>query len=296
MQEPTSPWISIRSDEISADIDPQGAQLSILRDGAGRDLLWNGDPAIWSGRSPLLFPIVGALVGGAYRVGGKTYHLSRHGFARSKRFSVEGATPSTATFRLTSDEATLLVYPFRFQLAVHFAIEGSTLTLTSSVRNLGDGELIASIGYHPGFRWPLPYDKTRSSHFILFDTEEPDPIRRIGSDGLLTPQPQSSPVENRRLPLADALFQDDVVIFDKIRSRSVTYGSEDGPRIRVSFPDAPYLGVWTKPGAPFICIEPWHGVTDPAGFKGEFRDKPGVFTLPAGETFATTMAVSLLKG
>jgi galactose mutarotase-like enzyme len=158
---------------------------------------------------------------------------------------------------------------------------------------VGDGELIASLGYHPAFRWPLPYASPRSSHVILFDSDEPEPIRRIGPDGLLTPQTHSSPVENRRLALTDDLFQNDVVIFDKIKSRSLTYGGEGGARIRVSFPDAPYLGVWTKPGAQFMCIEPWHGVTDPVGFNGEFRDKPGVFVLAAGQTFSTTMAITV---
>ena len=296
MQDSLSPsWITLGSEELSAEIDPRGAQLSVLRDSAGRDLLWNGDPAVWSGRAPLLFPIVGAVAGGEYRVGGETYHLARHGFARNRLFSLEGATSSIATFRLSSDEATLSVYPFRFELAVRFALEGSTLTLTTTVRNTGDGELTASSGYHPGFRWPLPYGHARSSHFILFDSEEPDPVRRIDAGGLLMPQPQPSPVENRRLTLTDALFQNDAVIFDKIKSRAVTYGSQQGPRIRVSFPDTPYLGVWSKPGAPFVCIEPWHGVTDPVGFNGEFRDKPGVFHVAAGDSFVTRMAITLLK-
>jgi galactose mutarotase-like enzyme len=292
MPEPTRPWISIRSGTLTATIDPLGAQLSTLKDGT-QDLLWDGNPALWAGRAPILFPIVGALAGGSYRLGGKTYPLSRHGFARGKPFSIVNTTPSGALFRLSADDSTLPVYPFHFELDVQFAIGGATLSVTTTVRNKGTVDMPASVGYHPGFRWPLPYGQPRSSHFIEFELAEPDPVRRIGSDGLLTPSPQPTPVGGRRLALADALFQDDVVIFDRVKSRAVTYGGERGPRIRVSFPDAPYLGVWTKPGAPFICIEPWHGITDPQGFDGDFTEKPGVFILAAGESLSTTMDISL---
>jgi galactose mutarotase-like enzyme len=295
MPEPSRPWVSIRSDTLTAEIDPQGAQLSTLMDGP-LDLLWDGNPAVWTGRAPILFPIVGALVAGSYRLGAKTYHLSRHGFARGKLFSVINTTPSSALFRLSADDSTRQVYPFQFELDVNFALADATLSITTTVRNKGDEDMPASVGYHPGFRWPLPYGHARASHFIEFELDEPEPVRRIGTDGLLTPTPHSTPVEGRRLALADALFEDDVLIFDRLKSRAVTYGGAAGSRIRVSFPDAPYLGVWTKPGAPFICIEPWHGITDPQGFTGDFREKPGVFVLAAGEFLSTTMGITLLKG
>jgi galactose mutarotase-like enzyme len=287
-------WLSLSSGDLTAEVDPLGAQLSTLRDRAGRELLWGGDPSVWAGRAPLLFPIVGALAGGHYRLGSATYPLPRHGFARVKRFDVVDASSGTATFRLNADQATLEVYPFRFELDVCFALDGATLSVTTSVRNLGDDELPASVGHHPGFRWPLPFGRPRSSHFIEFALDEPDPVRRLNAAGLLTPERHPTPISHRRLTLADALFQDDVIIFDQIRSRHVTYGADEGPRIRVSYPDAPYLGIWTKPQAPFICIEPWHGVADPEGFGGDFTAKPGVFTLAAGAAMSTQMTVTLL--
>jgi galactose mutarotase-like enzyme len=153
----------------------------------------------------------------------------------------------------------------------------------------------ASFGHHPGFRWPLPFGQARSAHFIEFDSDEPAPARRIDSAGLLTLERHPTPIAHRRLALADSLFQDDVLIFDQINSRSVLYGSNDGPRIKIGFPDAPYLGVWTKPGAAFICIEPWHGVTDREGFSGEFTDKPGVFVLKSAGSFCTRMDITLIE-
>jgi galactose mutarotase-like enzyme len=295
MQDQNSSWIALSSAELSAEVNPLGAQLSVLRDAGGRELLWNGDPAVWAGRAPLLFPIVGTLAGGSYRIGSKTYSLSRHGFARGKLFDIVAATSSRATFRLTADEATVQVYPFRFQLDVDFALNGATLSVTSSVRNIGQEEMPASIGYHPGFRWPLPYGEPRAAHFIEFADDEDPSIRRLDTDGLLSPQRHPTPVSHRRLALDDALFRDDVVIFDQIRSRSVSYGADKGPRIRVSYPDARYLGVWTKPGAPFICIEPWQGIADEAGFTGDFGSKLGVFTLVPGAAQSLTMQIALLR-
>lgn len=282
MADPQNSWIPLRSAELHAEVNPLGAQLSVLRDADGRDLLWNGDPAVWAGRAPILFPVVGELAGGKYHLEGKSYPLSRHGFARGKPFSVVAATANSATFRLSADESTLAVYPFQFELDVRFAVNGATLAVLASVRNLGNTNMPASFGFHPGFRWPLPYGRERSAHFIEFATEEPAPIRCLDNAGLVRAEPHPTPVSNKRLLLDDSLFTNDALIFDQVCSRSVSYGAADGPRIRVGFPDAPYLGIWTKPGAPFICIEPWHGIADPAGFNGDFTAKPGVFTVAPG--------------
>ena len=256
--------------------------------------MWDGDPAVWAGRAPLLFPIVGALAGGSYRLDSKDFPLSRHGFARGKLFDNIETSAAAAAFRLTADEASFQVYPFNFELDVHFAIEGSALTMTAGVRNKGAADMPASIGFHPAFRWPLPFGHARSSHFIEFARAEPEPIRRLNAQGLLSPQSHPSPVSDRCLALDDALFQDDVIIFDCLRSRSVTYGAKEGPRIQVAFPNARYLGVWTKTAANFICIEPWDGMADPEGFSADFRTKPGIVMVPAGEALTLTMTIALL--
>ncbi len=295
MPESQSRWISLRSTLLTAEVDPLGAQLSVLRDIAGRDLLWDGDPAVWTGRAPLLFPIVGALAGGRYRLGAKSYALPRHGFARGKPFELVDSTAHSATFRLAADKSTLQIYPYRFELNVGFTIEGPTLSLTTSVKNRGDGPLFASFGYHPAFRWPLPFGRARSSHFVEFSGDESAPIRRLDSDGLLRPDASPTPVEDRRLLLDDSLFKDDAIIFDRIKSPSVTYGAEHGPRLQVSYPDTPYLGIWTKPKGNFICIEPWHGIADPAGFEGDFTTKPGVFSVEPGAQKSIRMTVALLQ-
>jgi len=286
-------WVALGSAEISAQIDPLGAQLSVLQDHAGRNLLWHGDPAIWAGRAPVLFPIVGTLAGGRYRLGDRSYALGRHGFARGKRFEIVTTSPTSALFRLGADESTLSVYPFRFELDVAFNVTGATLSVVATVRNIGEEELPASLGFHPGFLWPLPSAADRNSHFLEFEADEPAPIRRIDADGFVTPEAHPTPIVGRRLALRDDLFRDDVIILDQVRSRSVVYGSPDGPRVEISFPDSCYLGLWTRPGAPFLCIEPWKGIADPAGFSGDFRDKPGVFKVAPGESASLGMAITV---
>ena len=267
-----------------------------MRDRDGRDLLWNGDAGVWAGRAPLLFPIVGVLAGGSYRLGSARYALSRHGFARDKQFTVTSAGAAAAEFVLQPDASSLAVYPFQFELQARYELNGATLSVSTQICNRGGADMPASFGYHPGFRWPLPYGEPRAAHAIQFETDEPGTVRRIDSAGLLTPSRHPSPIANRRLALSDALFQDDVLILDEIKSRSVVYGGPTGPKLRIEFPDAVYLGLWTKPGAPFICIEPWHGITDSQGFTGDFREKPGVFLLKAGAALTARMDITLLEG
>jgi galactose mutarotase-like enzyme len=178
---------------------------------------------------------------------------------------------------------------------VAFRLEGSGLVVEASVRNTGTEPMPASLGFHPAFRWPLPYGEARAEHFIEFENEEPSRVRRLDADGLLTDGRHPTPVQGRRLTLQDELFTHDVVIFDQLRSRHLTYGAAAGPRLQVSFPNATHLGLWSKPGAGFVCIEPWRGVADPAGFAGSLNDKPGVFRVAQGARQSLLMRIDWLK-
>jgi galactose mutarotase-like enzyme len=291
----TSSLITIASPDLSADINPLGAQLSALRDHAGRDLQWDGDPEVWKGRAPILFPIVGALSGNQYNLDGKVFKLSRHGFARDKLFSLVEATPASALFRLRWDEETLAVYPFEFELDLRFSLEGPRLHILASVRNLEDEKIMpASFGFHPALRWPLPYGEPRAAHALTFEKDEAAAVRRLDSQGLVVPEEFATPVVNRKLQLRDDLFTADAIIFDHVASRKLRYGADQGPYIEIAFPAMPQLGIWTKPGAGFICIEPWHGFADPQGYSGDFRAKPGMALLQPGTAKEFAMAISLM--
>jgi galactose mutarotase-like enzyme len=285
--------VTIASDALAATIAPLGAELVSLRDAAGRELMTDADPAFWTGHAPLLFPVVGMPSGETIRVDGRAYPMPKHGFARRSTFAVEAATATSARFVLTDSPDTRAAYPFAFRLTVEHALDGATLTTAVTVANPGDATLPASVGFHPAFAWPLPFGRDRADHRIVFDADEPDPVRAIAPDGTIAPDTRPSPLDGRTLHLADALFAHDALVWDRVRSSAVTYGAADGPRLRIAFPDTPMLGIWTKPGARFVCVEPWHGIADPQGYTGEYRDKPGVFPVPPGGERVLRMSVTL---
>lgn len=283
--------IIIGNDRLSAAIDPLGAELTHLRDAEGRELMTDADPAYWTGRAPILFPIVGRLNGDALRLDGRDYPMKQHGFARSRMFDLERRTDTAAMFRLAANAETRALYPFDFVLEVGFSIEAATLAIDVRITNPASAPLPASLGFHPAFAWPLPYGRPRDEHRITFSNDEPGDI--VALAGGLFANRRPSPLDGEVLHLTDDLFADDALIWDPVASQSVTYGAIDGPRLRIDFPDTPYLGIWTKPGAAFVCVEPWHGHADPAGFTGDFRTKPGVFEIAPGADWTCRMAITL---
>ena len=287
--------IEIASPRLSAAIDPLGAELIHLRDADGRELMTDADPAFWTGHAPILFPIVGALGDDCYRLDGKTHTLEKHGFARRSTFAVIEHRADRAVFRLEDDAATRALYPRTFALALTYEITDATLSLTGEIANREtERTLPASFGFHPAFAWPLPYGLPRADHSIRFAADEPEPLRALTPDGLIRAAERPSPLDDARtLPLRDDLFTDDALIWDRVRAQSVRYGAPTGPQLRVDFPDTPMLGIWTKPGAAYVCIEPWHGIADPVGFTGDLKEKPGIFVLAPGETKRVAMQVTL---
>lgn len=290
---PQPDLITIASPHLSAAIDPLGAELIHLRDADGRELMTDADPAFWSGHAPLLFPVVGRLNGDVLRLDDAKHPMKQHGFARRSRFTLVEHSDSKAVFLLEDNAETRAVYPRAFALRATYEIHDATLSITIAIENRGtDLTLPASFGFHPAFAWPLPYGQSRAAHRIVFAADEADSIRQL-SDGLVDPAPRPSPLEGRTLALTDAVFNHDALIWDHINSQSVRYGAPTGPHLRIDFPDTPMLGIWSKPGAAFVCIEPWHGIADRQGFTGDLADKPGIFILAPGETRTVTMAVAL---
>ena len=284
--------IEIASGKLTARIDPFGAELQSLTDAQGREHMSSGDPAFWSGRAPLLFPIVGRLNGDILQVEGQDYPLEKHGFARRSRFELVRHDAGSVLLRLRDSDATRAMYPFAFELHAAFALEGATLRMTVAVRNPGDVPLPTSFGYHPAFAWPLP-GVDRAAHEIIFERDEPAPLRRVTPEGMFGPDPKASPVNGNRFRLTDDLFADDALVWTNLNSRRMTYGVDDGPQLDIAFPDTPHLGIWTKPGAAFVCIEPWAGHADPKDYAGEFRDKPGVIEIAPGASRSFRMDVSV---
>ncbi len=287
--------LTIAGSRLAATVSTLGAELQTLVF-EGADLLWSGDPAVWSGRAPLLFPIVGRVAGDTYRLGEATYSLPQHGFARRRGFSVVAASADAVTLRLEDDAGTRAAYPFAFRLDVTHAIAGDRLETTAVLSNPGGEPLPASFGFHPGFRWPLPFGGAREDHVMIFEADEPGPVRRPDPDSLLSAEAGPSPVRDRRLALSDNLFAGGALVFAGLASRRLVYGVEGRRRLAIDFPDSPDLGIWTKPGAgaPYVCVEPWQGHADPAGFAGDFREKPGIVILAPGEARRWRMGVEVV--
>jgi galactose mutarotase-like enzyme len=284
--------LSIKSQYLDATISDEGAELIRLQDGEGRDLLWSGDAAFWSGHAPLLFPIVGSANQDRVKISGRAYPVSRHGFARTAKFDRTAQSTGHASLRLVSTDTTRLHYPYEFVLDVTYRVVDRALSIRAEVTNVNEGSMPVSFGFHPAFRWPLPFGQSRASHEIAFDRPEPSPVRRLDR-GLLSPVRHTTPVEGNRLVLDDGLFRDDALIFDSLVSRRLTYGAGVAPKIEIEFPDMPYLGIWSKPGAGFVCIEPWQGFADPVGFDGELPQKPGMISVSPGSTAAFAISIRL---
>jgi galactose mutarotase-like enzyme len=288
--------ITITSGALTAAINPLGAELSSLTDADGRELMTNADPAFWSGRAPLLFPVVGKPASEVIRVDGREYPMKQHGFARRLPFDLVDAGDAHAVFALTDSDETREHYPIAFRLEVAFRLDGASLAIDVAVHNPGDVPLPASFGFHPAFAWPLPYGAAREAHRITFAADEPGRLKAIAADGTIAASEVDSPLQDARvLPLADDLFAHDALVWNPIHSQAVTYGADAGPRLEIAFPDTPMLGIWTKPGARFICVEPWHGIADPEGYVGELKDKPGIFTVAPGDAKRIGMSVTLRR-
>jgi galactose mutarotase-like enzyme len=288
--------VAITNGVLTARIHPFGAELWSLSDASGREYMTDGDPAYWTGHAPLLFPIVGALNGGTYRLDGQEHALAKHGFARKSWFGVVERRPDRVRFELRDNEQSRAAYPFAFTLTVEFTLSAATLAVTATVRNAGDRAMPFSFGFHPAFAWPLPEAGAKDAHRVIFAEDEPEPIRRIDpATATLLPESEPTPVVGKLLAPRAALFEKDALIWDRLNSRALSFAGE-GAALDVAFPDSPNLGIWQKPGAPFLAIEPWHGFNDPQGFDGEIFAKPGIIALPPGEERGFRMDVTVRRG
>jgi galactose mutarotase-like enzyme len=268
---------TLRSEDITAIIAPDGAELISLRDRQGLELLWQAGAA-WPRHAPILFPIVGKLKNDTLRHQGRVFPMTQHGFARDRGFDWTERGPTSCTLVLVDDAQTRARYPFAFQLAVTYTVDRADLHVSYEVTNTGEEMLPASIGGHPAFNWPLLPGLSTEAYRLTFSSEEPAPIRRL-KDGLLRAVPEPTPIQGKTLALSEQLFEDDAVILDRPASTSVRYAADRGPSIDVSWQGFRELGVWSKLGAPLLCIEPWHGFASPADFDGEFIDKPGLMQI-----------------
>ena len=246
----------------------------------GRELLWAGDPAIWAEISPILYPVVGWTRDGA-RVDGRRYALGLHGFARFETFAVEASGPDFVRLALRDNERTRAVYPFAFTLTLEYRLSDDALGMTIEVANPGDKRAPYACGLHPGFRWPLGASG-RDGAFVRFEKPERAEVPAIAPGGLIGKGVRRVPLDGRDLKLTDALFANDAVCFLDCASRALTFHDASGASVAMEFPGFDHAALWTRPAAPFLCLEAWTGYSDPDGFAGDLFEKPSMRMLEPG--------------
>jgi len=271
----------LSSDALSIKISTLGAELqSLYSKKLEHELLWQADPLFWPRHAPILFPIVGKLANNQLISNGKAYPLTQHGFARDAQFEIIFQSDSLIQLQLNASDETLEQYPYPFELMVEYSLKEDTLRTTFVIRNNSENPLPFSIGGHPAFNWPLVPSVDKASHKILFEQDESESILQL-ENGLIASDRRTSPLNNRELPISESLFEKDALIFDTLNSQKISYQAGSRCTLDMVFGDFPQLGIWKKPGAGFICLEPWAGYASPTSFMGEFSEKPGNVTLPA---------------
>lgn len=273
--------IELRAPGIRVTLSSHGAEPQSITDADKHEYLWQAGPA-WPRRAPVLFPVICRVPDDEIVVDGVRHQMPQHGFARDLVWDVVDVEQTRASFVLTSSERTVGHFPFDFALAATYEVHEATLVTTYLVENRGDRPMPYSLGSHPAFAWPLDPSHPRTLHEVRFSDPEPGPVRRV-VDNLLTAETHPSLVVENRVELRDSLFEDGAVIMPDVASTWVTYAAAAGRGVRMSWEGFTGITLWTKPGAEFICVEPWRGLPARADFAGEFLHKPGNAVVPAGE-------------
>lgn len=283
----------IKNDILKLTVSPQGAEIQSLKHlPSGHEFLWQGDPAWWNRRAPNLFPLVGSLKDGRIAFAGTSYPLRKHGFARDCAFEVVNESATTLQFALQANAETRREYPFDFDFELRYRLEGPRLSIAAFVSSPTD--LRFSYGAHPAFNCPVLPGETFEDYAVEFQQAESGRPLRINAAGLLDGSSEDFPGSGRVMPLQASLFQKDVLIWRKLDSSWIRLFNRAGTvSLTMDFAGFPCLGIWTKPGAPFVCLEPWYGLPDSVDAAGSAETKDQLVFLPAGKVFCAEYHIDI---
>ncbi len=273
--------VHLKSAGASAHIALRGAEpVSWQVD--GRELLWSGDPEHWDFHAPILFPRVGASVGGMVLVGDDFFPMPQHGFARRLSFTLIEQDEASARLRLCDSEETRKHYPFRFELDAVYRLGPDSLTLALDVTNTGSRDLPYAIGFHPAFPWPFSAEG-KAGHSVVFAAEESDLVPEVAAGGLLARRSRRVPLNGQNLLLTPDLFTEALVFLDA-RSRAMRFEAPDSAAIVMETAGFPHLAVWSRPTAPFLSLECWSGHADWEDASGQLGDLASMTNLHPHQT------------
>lgn len=106
------------------------------------------------GGIPILFPICGNLPDNTYTERDQVYTLKQHGFARDLPWEVTDRVTqgqASLTLVLNSNDRTRAMYPFDFQLAFTYVLQGNKLEIRQRYTNCSADPMPFSTGLHPYF-------------------------------------------------------------------------------------------------------------------------------------------------
>ncbi|WP_316830510.1 aldose 1-epimerase family protein [Pedobacter aquatilis] len=274
----------LENDFLKVDIAAKGAELqSLFSKETQIEYLWSGDANFWAKHSPVLFPIVGSLKDDSYEYKDKTYHLSRHGFARDHEFTVEKISETEAVFTLKNTSETLEVYPFPFELKLNYRLIERKLSLTYTVINTGARKMFFSLGAHPAFAVPNTPDTTYEDYYLAFNDDDRLTFWKL-DDGLVANETETIELSSHKLSLKHNLFYNDALVFKNLQSNCISLlNTRNDYGLHFHFDDFPFFGIWAAKDAPFVCLEPWCGVADGVNHNQKLQHKEGIIKLDAGK-------------
>ncbi|MBK8052733.1 MAG: aldose 1-epimerase family protein [Saprospiraceae bacterium] len=278
---------TIQNDFLKVEIAEEGAELqSIIVKNTGKEHLWQGDTTFWPRRAPLLFPIVGRLKNDTMTFKGNEYNMHQHGFARDLHFSVEKMTDQSILLTSASSPETRQKYPFDWKLDCSYELDGNMLKASASVTNTSSSDLMYfSIGFHPGFVLPMDGGLTFDEYQLYFNKDHSAKRWKI-EGALIGDELSNNTINDYHIQLSYALFETDALVFKGLKSDEIIIkNSKSDSRLHFTFQNFPFLGIWTKPEAPYLCLEPWHGIADSICHNGDFTVKEGIQTLDPNNTF-----------
>jgi galactose mutarotase-like enzyme len=281
----------IGNEHLSVEVSPLGSEMQSIVTSDGQSWLWDGDPAFWGGRSPVLFPMVGKAPNDHVSIDGTRYPMGQHGFARRSEFELVDSGADFCRFELRSGQASHSIFPFEFVLTLEHRVEGRAVLVTAEVSNADHRPMPFGIGFHPAFVWPLPGCDGQAHSVTLDNGGEPALIRLSG--GLLKPEPLPSPFEEGVLVLEHDLFVADAMLFPEGAGAGLRYAGGD-KAIAFTWENLPNFALWSKPGAGFVCLEPWHGTAAEVDGSDELSERPYGEVLGPGATGRYAFRVELV--
>jgi galactose mutarotase-like enzyme len=287
--------ITLENEFLKVSVRAKGAELtSVYNKPDNIEHLWQADPAVWAWHAPNLFPVVGACIDNKLFVEGAPYTMERHGFARQSAFSLQDSSASHALFSLTYTREILVQYPYKFEFQILYKLAGKAVSVSYRVINKDEKTMFFSLGGHPAFNVPFTAKENYADYFLEFPDDTQLTRHLLSDAGLFNGNTEPMLLDKQNLHLTKDLFAKDALVFKDLRSKEVSLRSTKHKHaIRLAFPEFSYLGIWAKPGADFVCIEPWLGCADTEGKRVDISEKEAIEQLPAGKTFEATYTIAI---